>query len=74
MNENARNDDEAMLAEALRRMKSDKPAIPAEKVREFLNKLDEDWDRAKELSPEQIRQAFQRFVAEAPHVPSRMVE
>jgi hypothetical protein len=70
MSEKTPRDDEAMLAEALRRMKSKKPAIPAEKVRAFLNKLNEEWDRAEDLPPERIQELFQRFVAEASHVPS----
>ena len=70
MNEKTEHDDEATLAEALRRMKSDKPAIPAAKVREFLNKLNDEWDRAENLPPEQIREMFRAFVAEVTHVPS----
>jgi hypothetical protein len=63
MNEKTLHNDEAMLAEALRRLKSNKPAIPAEKVREFLNKLNEVWDRAENLPAERVREMFQRFVA-----------
>jgi len=62
------NNDEAMIAEVLRRMKESKAAIPAEKVREFLNKLNEEWDQAGNLPEERIRQMFERFVAEASHV------
>ncbi len=70
MNENSLNDEQAMIAEALRRMKSKKPGIPGEKVQAFLNKLQVEWDQAGELTEEQIRERFQRFVAEASHVPS----
>jgi GTP cyclohydrolase I len=70
MSEKTSHDDEAMIAEALRRMKSNKPAIPAKKVREFLNRLNEEWDRAEDLTPERIREMFERFVAEASHVSS----
>ena len=61
-------DDQALILEALRRMKSGKPGIPAAKVRDFLHQLNAEWDQAGSMSEEQIRERFQRFVAEAAHV------
>ena len=62
--------DDPMVVEALRRMKSKKPGIPAARVREFLNNLQTEWDQAGALPPDRIREMFQRFVAEASHVSS----
>ena len=67
MNDNTA-DDQAMIAEALRRMKSGKPGIPGSKVIEFLHQLNAEWDQASVMSEEQLREKFERFVAEAPHV------
>lgn len=68
MNENPPMDDKAMIAEALRRMKSNEPGIPATKVEHFLEKMNDTWDKAGALSDDQIRQMFRQFVAEAKHV------
>jgi len=70
MNEKSSMDDQAMIAEALRRMKSKKPGIPGEKVQVFLSKLQAELEQNGGLTDEQIREKFQRFVAEASHVPS----
>ena len=68
MSEKTRIDDQAFIAEAVRRMKSSKPGIPGHQVQAFLKKFDEEWDRAGELSEAQIREMFNRFIAEANHV------
>ncbi len=68
MNEKTPLDDQAMIAEALRRMKSNEPGIQAAKVEQFLENLNDTWDKAGTLSEDQIRQMFRQFVAEAKHV------
>lgn len=70
MTENASLEDKAAIEEALKRLRSHKPGIPGDKVRQFLAKLNEEWDQAGELSNEQVKEMFERFIAEASHVPS----
>jgi D-mannonate dehydratase len=67
MNDKSR-DDQAMITEALKRLKASKPGIPGDKVQQFLKKLQADLDLPKGLSTDEIRERFQRFVAEAAHV------
>lgn len=69
MTEKTEQDDAAFIAEALRRMKSKEPGIPAAKVEQFLQKLNDTWDQAGTLSEEEVRRMFKQFVAEAKHVP-----
>ena len=69
MSERMSGEDQAMVVEALRRMKVGKPGIPGDKVIEFLRKLDTDWDQlGADMTEVKIREMFQRFVAEAAHV------
>lgn len=68
MSEKMEHAERAFIAEALRRMKAEKPGIPGAKVQQFLRKLNEEWDRLGQLSEEQIRGLFHQFVAEAHHV------
>jgi hypothetical protein len=70
MTENASLEDKAAIEEAIRRLRTQKPGIAGEKVRQFLTKLDEEWDQAGELPKERVKEMFERFVAEASHVPS----
>ena len=62
-------DDKAVIEEALKRLRAQKPGIPAEKVRQFLAKLNDEWDQAGDLPKERVRELFERFIAEASHVP-----
>ena len=70
MNDDTSTNEQAIIAEALRRMKSRKPSIPGDKVQAFLAKLQIELNQANALTDEQIRERFQRFVAEASHVSS----
>jgi hypothetical protein len=70
MNVDPSTNDPAGIEEALRRMKANGPGIPGERVQAFLTRLQAELDRGATLTDEQIREKFQRFVAEAPHVPS----
>ena len=63
-------EDKAVIEEALRRLRAHKPGIPGTKVRQFLAKLNEEWDQAGEMPKERIKEMFERFVAEASHVSS----
>lgn len=68
MNENTTPEDQAMIAEALRRMKSSERSVPAAKLEQFLKKLNKTWDDAGTLSEAEIRRMFKEFVDEAGHV------
>ena len=70
MSEQRLTSDQATIAEALRRMKSSKPGIPGEKVQAFLAGLQAELDQGVGLTDTQIRENFQRFVAETPRVSS----
>jgi hypothetical protein len=70
MTKNTSLEDRAAIEEALRLMRAQKPGIAGEKVRQFLAKLDEEWDQAGELPPQRVKEMFERFVAEASHVSS----
>jgi hypothetical protein len=61
-------DEKAMVAEALRRLRSSKPGIPGAQVQQFLKSLQAKMDSPAGLTGDQIRERFQRFVAEAAHV------
>jgi hypothetical protein len=56
MNKNVSLDDQAMVAEALRRMSSERGSIPADKVKQFLAKVGKEMERSGGLTKDHVEQ------------------
>jgi hypothetical protein len=54
-------DDKAIIEEALRRLQSDEPTIPAENVRKFMTKIGEEIQRTGELRKEVLDDMLQKL-------------
>ena len=53
--------DKAIIEEALRRMHSGEPTVPAEKVRQLMMKFGEEIQRTGELRPEVVDRLVQQL-------------
>jgi CHASE3 domain sensor protein len=61
MVQNIKLEDQAVIEEALQRMRSDESTIPAEKVRKFMTKIGEEIQRTGGLSAEVLNDLLKQL-------------
>jgi hypothetical protein len=65
MNENATIDDQAIVETALQRMRAKMPGIPSEKVRIFMAKIGQEFERSGSIRQEFMDDLLQKLKHEA---------